>query len=76
MTYFGLPLAVMAGLVPVIHVAPPYPVDMDARNKSGHDDRGCRLAGWDVRIPGRNSGKSGHDEGRAAVPTRVSGAGR
>ncbi len=27
----------MAGLVPAIHVSPLYPVDMDARNKSGHD---------------------------------------
>ena len=30
----------MAGLDPAIHVAPPHLVDMDARNKSGHDDVG------------------------------------
>ena len=29
---------VMAGLVPAIHVLPPYPVCMDARNKSGHEE--------------------------------------
>ncbi len=28
----------MAGLVPAIHDAPRYLVDMDARNKSGHDE--------------------------------------
>ena len=29
---------VMAALVAAIHVAPPHRADMDARNKSAHDD--------------------------------------
>ena len=45
------PPSVMPGLVPGIHAYPPVrplpactamPQDVDARNKSGHDDRGAR----------------------------------
>ena len=54
------PQTVMAGLVPAIHVAPPDSAAMDARNESGHDD-------------GIGTGR---DDRSAAVPRRMSGAGR
>jgi hypothetical protein len=40
------PLAVMAGLVPAIHVcAAATKKDVDARNKSGHDESGLMKLG-------------------------------
>ena len=47
-----MPLLVMAGLVPAIHVSPPHPVHMDARIKSGHDERRAGMTAGG-RLPAR-----------------------
>jgi len=53
MTDPGVPIPVMAGLVPAIHVAPPGSAAMDARNESGHDEGRAAVP---ARVPGRVSG--------------------
>ena len=59
--------AVMAGLVPAIHVliAPPICKDVDARDKRGHDDGEGRPNPTVTRSKLRSDG--GHDRVPAAV---------
>ena len=58
-----IPIIVMAGLVPAIHVLVSEKQVVDARVKPGHDDRGAEPIHL-KKGPGRNRGPMDEDEKR------------